>query len=78
MLNWLLHKRELLTTNDSQVYHNTLDRLSEHSIPYRTKWKSTLAGRSRGTGFGQNPANSVQYYIYVQKQDLDKARYAIR
>ena len=81
MFQWLFHKQELLTTFDQKLYQDTMGKLTEAGIPFRTKWRGPAsAGRQRGAmgSFGENLAYSTQYYIYVLEQDLEEAQFVLR
>lgn len=81
MFKWLFHKRELLTTFDAGQYQAVMQRLSAAGIPYKNTWKGPgNTGRRRGVlgSFGENLNVSIQYYIYVLKDDLEEARLALR
>ena len=81
MFQWLLHKKELMTTFDGKCYYDLLGKLDAAGVSYRTRQRSAASrGRQRGIlgSVGENPAYSIQYYIYVLDRDLEKARYALR
>lgn len=74
MFHWWFHKKELTMTFDRTYYDTVCGKLAAGGIDYRTKWRDmNSVGRSRGTmgSFGQE--RTTQYYIYVRKQDYDKA-----
>lgn len=78
MFRWIFHRRELLTTFDGNVYQDVQRKLAAAGIDYRTKWKDNRSSaRIMGT-LGEDPAHSIQYYIYVQVEDLERAEYLLR
>lgn len=81
MFRWLLHKKELLTTFDGGQYYDVMRKLAAAGIPFRNKWKGPgNTGCQRGAlgSFGENLNVSIQYYIYVLEEDLEKAQFILR
>ena len=81
MFRWIFHKKELLTTFDSGQYNEVMRKLSAAGIPFRNKWKGPgNTGRQRGAlgSLGENLHVSIQYYIYVLEEDLERAQFILR
>ena len=81
MFRWIFHKKELLTTFDSGQYNEVMRKLSAAGIPFRYKWKGPgNTGRQRGVlgSLGENLHVSIQYYIYVLEEDLERAQFILR
>lgn len=81
MFKWLFHKKELLTTFDGGQYHEAMRKLAAAGIPFKNKWKGPgNTGRQRGVlgSFGENLDVSIQYYLYVLEEDLERAQYILR
>lgn len=77
MFLWLLCKREAFMTLDLNRYNEAKDKLAASGIAFRTRWRSARPSGSRERNsytFGEHWAYTVQYYIYVRNQDLEKAR----
>ena len=77
----LFNRRELLTTFSMEEQTRVRDVLAQNGIDYRVKTvnpaaRSTMAASGRGhTGsLGVDADFAYQYYIYVHKNDYDRAR----
>lgn len=76
----LFNRKELLTTFDMKRQGQVRALLQNNGIDYRVKTISRgspspfFAGtRTRVGSFGENPALSYEYKIYVRKTDYDRA-----
>jgi len=76
----LFNRRELLTTSSMEHQAKVRDALAANGIDYRVRVKSNTGGlsRSRMVMPGTRMDMMYQYYIYVKKEDYDKAKYLIR
>lgn len=80
---WLF-KKEILCTNNIETYSKIIGLLGEHQIPYKTKVKSNdhqkglvhLYVYNREVS-GLNMKYMKNYYIYVKKEDYEKAKYLL-
>lgn len=81
ILQRLLGWRELYTTFRMEEYSRVLQILGENGIKYNfdadfTGTRNRAGGRI--VGFGERIELETQYYIYVRKEDLERARLALR
>lgn len=78
----LLGKKEVFMTNQMEQYVRAKQALIQAGVNYDLKTFNTAAqgGRDRGSWgrTGMKPELEVFYYLYVKKNDEEKARYAIR
>ena len=76
----IFNRKELLLTNNIQQQTKVQDILADNGIEYFVKAKSTAGGfsRSRTVLPGTRMEAVYQYYIYVKKQDYEKAKHLIR
>jgi len=75
----MFNRRELLITYDLNQLNRLRDALSQASIDYQLRTKDltspTLAGGRGRTGtFGIDTSASVEYKLYVRKEDFEFAR----
>ncbi len=71
------HRREVFMGFDIDQLSRVRDALSAAGIPYlQRSGGHTL--RSRMGSFGENSAFAALNYVYVHKDDLDRAREALR
>ena len=74
----MFFKKELLVTQDQQLYFQTMTLLRENHIPF--KQKVTYSSSRFRTKDGSHFLSSFQkpfYYIYVSKKDLEMAQLAL-
>ena len=76
----LFNRRELLTTSSMERQTSIRDILAANGIDYRVRIKSNTGGvsRSRTVLPGTKMDCMYQYYIYVKKDDYEKAQHLIR
>ena len=76
----LLNRKELILTTSLEQQTKVRDILAANGIDYRVRVKSNTGGisRSRTVLPGTRPEWMYQYYIYVKKEDYEKAKYLIR
>jgi len=76
----IFNRRELLTTSRMEQQAKVRDILAANGIEYRVRVKSNTGGMSRSRTVlpGTRMEAMYQYYIYVKKEDHEKARYLIR
>ena len=77
----IFNRRELLTTFSMEEQSRVRDILTQNGIGYRIRTvnpsaRSTIgaSGRSRTGSFGVDMDCAYQYYIYVHRKDLARAR----
>lgn len=77
----IFNRRELLITFSGEEQARVRDALAQNGVDYHIKTvnpsaRSTFAAsaRSRTGSFGVNTDCAYQYYIYVHKNDYDRAR----
>lgn len=81
----IFNRKELYMTYDMNVLANVRNLLADHNIDYDYKFidrksPSPMAAGSRartGTAFEKREIE-VQYYIYVHKNDYEKAKAVLR
>ncbi len=78
----MLFKKELYVTLDYAKYVQVTQKLREARIEYVTRIKDNLARNSKNGIISIHAVSplakdSNEYYIYVAKKDLDKARFII-
>ncbi len=80
----IFNRKELLTTFSSVEQADFRSALSGSGIPYRIKTvnrrsPSPFASgtRARTGSFGESQDLAYQYYIYVKKEDYEKAKWQI-
>lgn len=76
----LFNRKELLTTSSMDRQAQVRDVLAANRIAYRVRVRSNTGGlsRSRTVMPGTGMEAMYQYYIYVKKEDYEKAKYLIR
>ena len=76
----LFNRKELLTTSNVEQQSRVRDLLAANGIDYRVRVKSNTGGMSRSRTVlpGTRMELMYQYYIYVKKDDYEKAKYFIR
>ena len=76
----LFNRRELLTTSSMEYQIRVRDALVANGIDYRLRVKSNFGGMSRSHTVMPATRTELmyQYYIYVKKDDYEKAKYFIR
>lgn len=78
----LFGKREVFMTNQMEQYATAKQALTQAGIHYDLKTFSASAqgGRNRGRAAGAGGRLDLElfYYLYVKRNDEEKARYAIR
>ena len=76
----LFNRKELLTTASMEQQAKVRDILAANGIEHRVRAKSNTGGvsRSRTVLPGTRMEMMYQYYIYVKKDDYEKAKYLIR
>lgn len=74
------NRRELLTTSSMERQAQVRDILAAGGIAYQVRVRSNTGGisRSRTVLPGTRMEAGYQYYIYVKKDDYEKAQYLIR
>ena len=66
--------KELLATSNEKHYYELCNRLTDNQIRRKSVIENYLSRGSRGvTYISGNP--ELMHYIYVKKQDYDKAKY---
>lgn len=72
-------KRELLLTQNREVFQNATDKLLTADIPYKIKVVGAGSfGRSLRNTLGTLRENYGKfYYIFVDKKNLEQAKYII-
>ena len=80
MMIHLFNRKELLTTASMEQQAKVRDALAANGIEYRVHVKSNTGGlsRSRTVMPGTRMETMYQYYIYVKKEDYEKAKYLIK
>ena len=75
----LFNRKELLTTASMEQQAKVRDILAANGIEHRVQAKSNTGGvsRSRTVLPGTRMEMMYQYYIYVKKDDYEKAKYLI-
>jgi len=75
----IFNRREIYMTMDLQKFNQIVGLLEKENINFFYKTRNT-SGVSSGTvqSFGLNSNCMIQYYVYVHKNDYDKACVAIR
>jgi hypothetical protein len=73
----LFNRREVLLTNSMERQARVRDALAAGGIPCQVRVRSTGA-RSRSVLPGMNMDTMYQYYIYVKKEDYEKAKALLR
>ena len=78
----MLFKKELYVTLDYAKYVQVTQKLREARIEYVTRIKDNLARNSKNGIISIHAVSPLakdgnEYYIYVAKKDLDKARFII-
>lgn len=76
----LFNRKELLTTASMEQQSRVRDVLAANGIAYRVRVKSNTGGmsRSRMVMPGTKMEYMYQYYIYVKKEDYEKAKFLTR
>lgn len=76
----LFNRKELLLTNHMEQQAKVQDILADNGIEYFVKTRSKAGGlsRSRTVLPGTRIEAMYQYYIYVKKEDYEKAKHLIR
>lgn len=76
----LFNRKELLTTSSMERQTQALDALATGGIEYCVRVRSNTGGvsRSRTVLPGTRMELQYQYYIYVKKEDYEKAKFLIR
>jgi len=70
------NQEEVFCGFSMQKFNDVLDRLIEKGIKY--KYRIVNYGSTRRSGaFGENPGQSIMYYVYVHKKDADLACEAV-
>lgn len=82
---WLFNRKELTVCLNQKQYNKVRDALDAAGIPCqvrvrdRTSPSPFAAGtRERSGSFGQDPAASLTWRIYVRRQDWEAARACLR
>ena len=77
---WFWNRKELLITTSMEQQARVRDILSANGIDYRVRVKSNTGGvgRSRMVLPGTALERMYQYYIYVKREDFEKAKFLIR
>ena len=73
----LFNRREVLLTNSMERQARVRDLLAENGIPCQVRCRSNYS-RSRTVLPGTQPDALYRYYIYVKKEDYEKAKALIR
>ena len=76
----LFNRKELCTTYDAIRQNQVRDILAANHIDYKIRLydPARTASRSCSHGtIGLNPDHGTQYYIYVKKEDYEKATYLL-
>lgn len=76
----MFNRKELLTTVSMEQQSRVRDILAANGIDYRVRVKSNTGGMSRSRTVipGTRMELVYQYYIYVKKDDYEKACFLIR
>lgn len=76
----LFNRKELLLTTSMERQTKVRDLLAANGIDCRVRVKSNTGGvsRSRAVLPGTRMEMMYQYYIYVKKEDYEKAKHLIR
>lgn len=76
----LINRKELLTTTNMDYQTRVRDTLAANGIDYQVRVKSNTGGlsRSRTVLPGTRMELVYQYYIYVKKDDYEKAKLLTR
>lgn len=76
----LFNRKELLITNSMEHQSRVRDALAANGIDYQVRVKSNTGGlsRSRTVMPGTRMELMYQYYIYVKRNDYEKAKYLLR
>ena len=78
---YLLGRREVFTTFDVSQLSTVINILRENGIGYNTLSRYTgSVSRRAGSlrSFFEDTGCQTQYYVYVSKNDLERAKYLIR
>ena len=70
---YLFNRRELLLTNSMERQARVRDALAEKGIPCQVRCRSNYS-RSRTVLPGTQLDAMYRYYIYVKKEDYEKAK----
>ena len=73
----LFNRKELLLTTSMERQARVRDALAANGIPYQVRVRGNGA-RSRTVLPGMRLDAMYQYYVYVKKEDYEKAKYLIR
>ena len=76
----LFNRKELCTTYDMIRLEKIQDTLAANHIDYKMRLYNPArnASRSRSHGtIGINLSHATQYYIYVKKEDYERAKYLL-
>ena len=75
----LFNRKELLLTTSMERQAGVRDILAANGIEYRVRVRSNIGGMSRSRTVlpGTRMEAMYQYYIYVKKDDYEKAKYLI-
>ena len=75
----LFNRKELLLTTSMERQAKLRDILAANGIEYRVRVRSNIGGMSRSrTVLPSTRMEAMyQYYIYVKKDDFEKAKYLI-